>query len=71
MKIVIRLILDFLLFFICCCLGGVIYSMYTGKDFDWNFNLVYGTFMAVLLAVLSHFGRKLRDAAQQKIPTDA
>jgi hypothetical protein len=50
--------------------GGFIYSMISGREFDWVFNLLVGSLVSAVNAVRLHKRRFLR-SIQQRNPADA
>jgi len=65
-----RSLLDFILGFIGSGMGGLIYSVFAGEEFDLAFNVLLGTALGGLCAVRLH-KRRLTTRVQQSIPADA
>lgn len=52
MKLLKRPIPDFLLAFTCSCLGGLIYSIFAGSEYNYAFNAMMGVVMGVVVCAM-------------------
>lgn len=54
MKISKRHIFDFIFAILSCWTGGLIYSIFAGKEFNWAFNAIFGTVFSIFIVVRQH-----------------
>lgn len=58
---------DFLLAFICSCLGGLIYSIFAGREYNYAFNAMMGVIMGVVVCAMRRRERRLPKSVRRPL----